>query len=262
MDTNYKSSRKNNYIVPVIMMLLIIVAIGVRISIMPDNENIIPGCGKDKVAAGLSFLEGYNTKDIAEIENAIDEAERRHKAELIENGDMNAIYSRVLIMGDSHMEGMLVYGFLDGSKVAAVKGRSLATCDEDIAKAANVLPSTILMNYGMNDAMSYGSDVDSFINKYKEVINRLHEVVPSAKIVICSIFPAQEDVFARKPALANVPEYNKALKEMCKDEGLTFVDTTSLMTPDVYEPDHIHTNVKFHKIWLGYVADAAGLLDL
>lgn len=261
VNSKTRNNSLKNYILPVAVIFMFIFAVSIRISIIPDNSNIIKGSTNEKVKVGLEHIAAYNKNDIAEVEKSIEDAERKRKAELIEKGDMNAIFSSAMIMGDSHMEGISAYGLLDESKVAAIKGRSLSNCNEDIQKTVNMSPAVILMNYGMNDAMNYGSDVDSFINKYKSVIASLQETLPSSRIIICSIFPSETDVYARKPALANIPDYNRALENMCKEMNLTFIDTTSLMTPEVYEPDHIHTNAAFHKLWLGYVADAAGLLE-
>lgn len=262
VNAKTRNSALKRYLVIILILLMFIVAISVRISIIPKSNNIIKGSTDDKVKIGLKYLTAYSEIDVAAIEKKVEEVERKRKAELIEKGDMNAIFASAMIMGDSHMEGVSTYGLLDASRVAAVKGRSLANCSEDIQKVINMSPSVIFMNYGMNDAMNYGSNVDSFINKYKSVITSLQQALPSSKIVICSIFPAKSDVFGRKPALANIPKYNQELEKMCKDMKLTFIDTTSLMTDEVYEPDHIHTNAAFHKTWLGYVADEAGLLDL
>ncbi|MCR4600184.1 MAG: hypothetical protein K5767_00395 [Clostridia bacterium] len=212
------------------------------------------------VEEGRTALEKLTLKSVAEVEAQLEEQDRIRRAEAMSSGNFNAVFSDAMIIGDSHMEGMTAYGLLDPARVAAIKGRSLSSCEEDIEKAVNMAPQYIFLNYGMNDAAIYGSNTEKFVNRYKEVITGLQEKLPDSKIFICSIFPAQEAAYAKTAFLAYVPAYNEALAQMCDEMGLTFIDTTGIMTADDYEPDHIHTNKGCHQKWLGYVALKSGLV--
>lgn len=220
-----------------------------------DPESLIT------VEEGRTELEKLTLKSVAEVEAKMEEQDRIRRAEAMNTGNFNTVFSDAMIIGDSHMEGMTAYGLLDPARVAAVKGRSLTTSGDDIARTVSMAPRYIFMNYGMNDAAICGSDTAKFIGRYKDAIASLQEQLPDSKIYVCSIFPAQPEACEKKPFLAYIPDYNAALAAMCGELGITFIDTTGLMTADDYEPDHIHTNRACHKKWLGYVALESGLVS-
>lgn len=58
---------------------------------------------------------------------------------------------------------------------------------------------------------------------------------------------------------SEVAEYNEKLKELCKEEKLTFIDNSSLIKAEYYEEDGLHVTDGYYAVWLPYMADAAGL---
>lgn len=221
-------------------------------SVDPENEIT--------VEEGRTALDSLALKTVAEVEEKMAEQDAIRRAEAMNAGNFNTVFSDAVIIGDSHMEGMSAYGLLDPARVCAVKGRSLSSCEEDIAKAVSMSPQFIFMNYGMNDAAIFGTDTSRFTTRYKEVIASLQEQLPDSKIYVCSIFPAQEAAYEKTPFLAYIPSYNEALAAMCEEISIPYIDTTGIMTADDYEPDHIHTNRGCHKKWLAYVALRSGLV--
>lgn len=58
---------------------------------------------------------------------------------------------------------------------------------------------------------------------------------------------------------SEVAEYNEKLKELCKEEKLTFIDNSSLIKSEYYEEDGLHVTDGYYAVWLPHMADAAGL---
>lgn len=58
---------------------------------------------------------------------------------------------------------------------------------------------------------------------------------------------------------SEVAEYNEKLKELCKEEKLTFIDNSSLIKAEYYEEDGLHVTDGYYAVWLPHMADAAGL---
>jgi len=233
----------------------------VRLSMaLPPVENYEAATSRE-VVAGVKAVSILSCMSVEDAEREIREKQRIERFDSIKSGDFHTIFADSMIMGDSHAEGLVWYKLLGQSRVAAVKGRSILSSEGDVSKVINTAPRNIFINYGMNDAAIYGEKISAFIDSYRGLITELKQSLPEVNIYICSVFQAQEEAFAEEPYLVYIPQYNEALKLLAEEMGVNYIDTGHLLTDEYYEPDHIHTNIKYHKLWLNYIADSAGLLD-
>ena len=102
-------------------------------------------------------------------------------------------------------------------------------------------------------------DTERFFSEYKSVLTQLKEEVPDAHIFVNSIFPVQEKALEGEPLLEKIPEYNKALKELCDSQTVAFIDNTDLASEQYYEQDGIHFKADFYPIWAEHMAEVASL---
>ena len=71
------------------------------------------------------------------------------------------------------------------------------------------------------------------------------------------LFPAQKE--EEEPVYAKIPDYNNALKAMCDEEGITFIDNTEIVKDEYYEQDGEHMKAEYYPIWAEHMAEVAGI---
>ena len=76
---------------------------------------------------------------------------------------------------------------------------------------------------------NYSGNADLFIDKYTELIKAFKKTSPDTRILINGITPPSKDALAQKPVLKNYKKFNNALKEMCKDLKLTYIDNSYII---------------------------------
>lgn len=214
-----------------------------------------------KIARGVQIIKELESQDVIKIEEEINLVQSNLSSE--DNSDkVNYIdkFSNSVILGDSRAEGLTGYGILNNSSVVANKGRNLITAekDGDIQKAINLSPKNVFLTYGINDIGSY-EDEEAFANQYKKVIDKIKKQLPNSTIYVNSIFRVSDAAYAKRPEFKKISNYNTALKKMCKNLGVTYIDGSSCVQNDLYEPDGIHFKPQFLKNWLNLLINKANL---
>lgn len=257
-----RTERKKAVTIIAVIMIFFVLAFGIRMILAPSSAGKTEKFGKSVVRSGVQELELLANRDITDIKEKVKVAERMERLAHIQAGNFNVIYDDSVILGDSQAEGFSVYGFLNSARVAAVKGKNLKTCEDHVQQAINLNPSKVFMTYGMNDMIIYQSNVSGFIEQYTKVANQIKAALPDVQIYISSVIPAGSQAIAKKPGLAYSAEYNAALQTMCQQNGFTFINVNPVFNASYYEPDYIHTNKEFHRIWLNCMASESGLLNV
>lgn len=172
--------------------------------------------------------------------------------------------AKTIFIGDSITEGLSSYGLVDDEKVFASKGLTLKKAKDEIPDAAKANPERIFILLGTNDLL-YGMKSSEYIKSYKELINLIRKSLPKADIYIESILPVTEEVQNKKPLLLNsrIDEFNNALIQMSKEEGVNYVKAAALFKNakgcmDIkYSSDGIHIKFEAYKILLNYLKSNA-----
>ncbi len=260
MKKNLRSKR----IAAAAVMVLFIVAVFARCGMSPSSKGNIneEKVSSDDIAQGVSAVEEISDRDVDEAEKKLDYYWKSQQVEFYNSGNYEALFKGCMIMGDSHAEGFASYGLLPESMVAATVGKDVNNNDEDRKKVLAAKPGTIFFVYGQNTLQRSNGNAEKAAEKYGEFLTEMKKQLPDTRFVVCSVFMPEQSVIAEKPGLANIPQMNEALKKLCDDNGWTYIDTNPLLTEQYYEPDHIHTNKAFHKLWLSYAASETGLLSL
>lgn len=232
-----------------VLILLVILAVqGIRRLTSPrvDTEQ------------GVEYIKAAESEDIATIEQKISQLEQQDGGDDTDRSCKEKFASSV-VMGDSITEGFSEYDVLNASSVVSKIGVHLNELDEQVQQVKELDPQVIFLAYGMNDVISTAGDTDQFLEEYETLVDQLREEVPNAHIYVNSIFPVTDSAVKKEPELAHISEYNTALKGMCDEMQVGFIDNTELVEDQYYEEDGVHFKAEFYPIWAERMAEVAAL---
>lgn len=166
--------------------------------------------------------------------------------------------SSCAVIGDSMAQAALEYGFLDSSHVFYRRGYAIGQLDDAIDEALAMYPTTIVFFTGLNDT-DYYSEPEFYAAMYLEKIQYVQSSLPNANVYVCSMLPPSDALGAVRSDLARAPLYDAALKNICEENGINYIDTTWMVNQSLYMADGIHFLSEFYDIWIQYVAYCTGL---
>lgn len=219
------------------------------------NENIKNGVSDikklevksvEKIQVEINSIQSKNQEDKSNTNN-----ERSKKI------DYDTLFENTVIMGDSRTESLTEYGILSSSSVVAYKGRTTVKAKNDVSTIVDLVPSKIIMTYGMNDLQLY-SNSDDFIKSYEKLIEDVKSKLPNSKIYVTSILPVQQNAVGKEPKFNNLEDFNIALESLCSDLQIEFMNIETLNSK-YYEPDGIHFRADAYPILLNLMAKKANL---
>lgn len=182
--------------------------------------------------------EGYD-KD----KNAIDTAQYTSTI-LEESEDAGQEYiDETLFLGDSNtarMYRMFDYCSYDNAiGSVGMSARSLATYEcvkfqglsgyKTMPEAVAIMqPQRVIITFGTND-LSPSNSTENFIESYEKGIKAVQEAYPSVDIIINSIPPLGKQHSNQSLTQTQVDEYNKAIVQMCQDNGWKFLNSAEVL---------------------------------
>lgn len=238
---------------------------------------------QETVARGLNQLESMEKKDYSGVETqiqALEDAEKaaEEKAEAIESGkgveddlyntmtvrdttELQKAFEGSIILGDSVVEAIDGYGYLPANEVVYKRGVSVHDLDELIATTIGLNPKCVFFQMGINDMDTYNSDTAKFVEEYKNQIQTLKQGLPNVQVYVNNVNPVQDFVLESHPGYRYQADYNVALKAMCEEIGVTFIDNSSLINAheEFFDDDGIHPLPEYYPYWLTHMANVAGL---
>ncbi len=233
----------------------VILAAGIRKEISPERTE------KADTKKGAAVLQELEQADISQIEGKILELERSEMETNPElySQSMKVRFSNALILGDSITEGFIEYDFLRESSVIAALGMKVTDVTEKLDTVRTLNPQVIFLSYGMNDIAVTGGDANAFKENYRGVVRDIREILPQTAVYINSVFPVQQIKIDESPEYAALDAFNQALRELCEEEGILFIDNTGIIKDEYYEPDGVHLRPEIYPLWLVNMAEVADL---
>ena len=119
-------------------------------------------------------------------------------------------------------------------------------------------PSKVILLIGTNDLANNKSN-EEILNNIRKIIIQIKENRPYAKIYVQSIYPINETIQKEADNLKDyktnkrISEVNKKLKEICKEEKVTYIDTYSALLDENKELKRTYTEDGLHLTTLGYI---------
>ena len=222
---------------------------GIIILIVLAAALLVHGVGKlmDRsvdTTAGLEYIRGEESGDVAEIETKIRQLEQQETGGEDERS-IKEKFAVSVILGDSIPHGFAEFDVLNVSNVKAQIGAHLTQMDEQIEEAKSVSPLVVFISIGEK--------------QYTEVLDQISKELPEANIFVNSIFPVQQKAIDEEPKLADIPAYNEALSGLCESREIGFIDNTELVQDQYYEPDGQHFVADFYPLWAEHMAEVAAL---
>ena len=163
-----------------------------------------------------------------------------------------------LFIGDSITEELKYYKFLYDNNVFSRIGLNTDTLrklipDEDFG----IEPKNIYLMMGLNDSVFVKTE-EKFKERYLAMLDALEAKFPDAKIYLQAIFPVSKALDEKEDARVNntkINSFNEVIKTIASERGLDYLDFSYLLkeNEDYFEPDGMHLNSKFHKVWLNEV---------
>lgn len=175
-----------------------------------------------------------------------------------ERGAYRSRLSSCALIGDSMAQAALEYGFLDSAHVFYRRGYAIGQLGDAIREAAAMLPSTVIFFTGLNDT-DYYAEPALYAEAYLEKIQEVKFLLPDARIFVCSMLPPSDALGATRPDLARAPLYDEALRNMCSEKGISYIDTSWMVNQALYMGDGIHFVSSFYDVWIQYVTRCMGL---
>ncbi len=218
---------------------------------------VIPrGADDNDVAKGVNYMAQLEKVDGDEAVSVVKAAQKKYnKSKNIEKlqqqikaGNYKPAFKGILIVGDSVMEAMRLYGVLDNDQVIAKVGAGPSLVEDKIKRIVKIKPDVIILHFGINQ-MGNKSQVSILTNSYTKRIKLLKKKLPKTQIYIDSIFPVSKKNIKKSPRFKNIGYYNTCLKKLAKELKVGYIDSTSMWSTfkkNYYDGDGIHPKKAFY----------------
>ena len=172
------------------------------------------------------------------------------------NGNTNGEYlADCIFLGDSRYVAMYNYGYMPAESVLAKVGTNHNSAMTEKADNGYTMDDylathqagVIYIGYGVN---SLKSNENTFISSYKTLVDKVQAACPNSVIVICSIWPVEDDG-AYKNTVSNelCNKFNALLHDMAEEKGLFYLnfdevlkDADGTMVDKFNSGDGLHYN--------------------
>jgi len=249
--------RQFRLLIGFVLILIIIIMIATSLG----NSAKDSGPAEVTFTEGISYLQSLESKDATTVEDklkALRQAEiqklRDERMAQLASGEVSvwSLFEDYVLMGDSRVMGFDFYDRLEDDRVMADKGDTILTLQEHIPEIVAANPSYLFISYGVNDVGSgMWASTEEYVADFTAIIQQIRKDLPDVKIFVNSILLAYEPAFYTSAAWYDIPEYNTALENMCRDTGCYYVDNTSTCEAyaALYEGDGIHVSSSFYPYW-------------
>ena len=220
-----------------------------------------------ELETGKAYLDSLDQRSPVEMEYRIDQARAVYEREqdrkdylkkrelyrqTLEDDGVWDQFDKYVFLGDSRVVGYNVFGFLPEERVLAEQGDTILAISDRIDALKELDPSYIFISYGINDInLGIWPTADEYANDFSEKIDNLRKELPDAQVYVNSIIPATDEAVENVSLWGKIPEYSDALKKMCAEKGIPFIDNTKLMEEhkELYAGDGVHLLAEFYPYW-------------
>ena len=207
------------------------------------------------------LLESLNNQDLKAISNDIEAIEYQLMLDKMESRPLSQRFKNAVVVGDSMVEALSAYQVLPKKSVAGSIGKRADNIYEQVDIALKRKPKHLFLCLGLNDISSFRKYVNMFKDNYQALIDYIKDKDPQIKIYINSMIPLPKNTIKNHKEFKYIDEYNTALKQLCKENKLQYIDNTSLidLKKNQFESDGIHPKYDYFKVWAKHMANEAML---
>ena len=188
-------------------------------------------------------------------------------------------YSDVLFIGDSRTVGLRDYARSGNADYFCTVGMSVFNYDDRTASDINFSKQTldsllknktygkIFVSLGINEC---GYSTGSLIRAYSELINRIRELQPGAKIILQGIITVTEKYAGNKDYFqpSHIQSINDRIKGLSNGSTIFYIDANPYFTDSkgfLYSDitgDGCHFSGKYYREWAKWISFAVGKLGI
>lgn len=181
-------------------------------------------------------------------------------------------FNDAVFLGDSRTVGLQLYSGWDNCDYLADVGMTIYDClDRDISfgdiqhtTAREVLSTSrygkVYIMLGINEC---GSNINTYFDKYTEVVDQIHRWQPDALIVVQGIMKVGAQKSATHPSInnANITARNEKLATLANDWYIYYLDINEAVCDengnltDGYSFDQVHLYAKYYSLWCDYLLE-------
>ena len=175
-------------------------------------------------------------------------------------------FDDALFIGDSRTNGIYCYGTFENATFFAEDGMNIYGLWQDrvsVEGYGKVRLETVLNNqsfskiYIMMGINELGEDQNVTAQKYKEALDRLHELEPEAIIYICSNLHVSAKQSQKHATFnnANINSYNEKISAFADEETFFYLDVNQVFNDEAgnlqaeYTWDNIHLYGRYYDEW-------------
>lgn len=181
-------------------------------------------------------------------------------------------FNDAVFLGDSRTVGLQLYSGWDNCDYLADVGMTIYDClDRDISfgdiqhtTAREVLSTSrygkVYIMLGINEC---GSNINTYFDKYTEVVDQIHRWQPDALIVVQGIMKVGAQKSATHPSInnTNITARNEKLATLANDWYIYYLDINEAVCDengnltDGYSFDQVHLYAKYYSLWCDYLLE-------
>lgn len=227
---------------------------------------------EEETESSSSLVKQEETEELASSDKVL--AKKPKDLVAFSAKEADKYYKGAAFIGDSRTQGLQINAGIRSPKFFAGRGLNVKNAlTEKVVKGKKNNNLTVVealeegkyqkiyISFGINELG--WTNLDIFIQRYKELIEKVMEKQPDADIVVYGILPItqkksdKDNIFNMK----NVKKFNKRIKKMAKDMKITYVDISKAVAnekgylPDDVTPDGIHMNKEYCRRILAYIVN-------
>ena len=157
-----------------------------------------------------------------------------------------------VFLGDPRVIGFDIFGFLPSERILAGQADTINSITDRLDEVRSLSPDYIFISYGINDlGIGYWPTPEEYAEAFSNQLTELQTAVPKAQIFVNSILPAKDNAVDSVPVWSKLPDYSEAVRLMCANRGISFINNASLVEEhgDLYDPDGVHLQPDFYRYW-------------
>ena len=233
----------------------VVIAAAVLLAVMLADKSSV-SAERQTEADGAAVLASLASMDVQEVDRILNQ---RQAVEMISeidatpDADIWSQFRDYVVLGDSRAVGFSFYGFLQEERVIADGGNSIRNISDALDTVSALAPSYIYLVYGLNDTgEGYWDTAEEYGESCVEVLGKLKNAAPDAKIIVSSTLPVTASALEDNPVWNKIPAFSAAMAQACEKTGAVYIDNTELgelYMGTLWDEDGVHLKPEFYPLW-------------
>ncbi|WP_098745462.1 GDSL-type esterase/lipase family protein [Paenibacillus sp. EZ-K15] len=174
------------------------------------------------------------------------------------------LFGSSLFVGDSIIGGLTNEDLLPGANVMGGLGATVQSTLDNVEEITSRKPTHVFLSMGQNDLGEPTEEAKkTFIQRYKQLVDRIREPLPTARVYVLSITPVDTTTPFSASMNLQIEIFNTALQQMAKGKGVDYIDLAPIFRQHKiqYDEDGSHFTNAFYPILLGFLKERTDLAE-